>query len=91
MAAAPPHEDLLHMLFAVRTSVGPWEQGVLSVPEFGVGIGDLPGEWVSRRVMHTEVRAPAQEVFAVPLHCTGNLAVSWQNSGSARHFLSEIA
>merc|ERR1712216_1116575 len=77
--AAQPHEDVLQMLFAARSPTGPWEQGRISVSAFGVGIGDIPGEWVTRRVMKTTAGVVPVEVFAMPEEC--ERAVPWQNGG----------
>ena len=89
--SAAPHADVLHFLFTARSPSGPYEQGAVSVPQFGFGIGDLPGggEWVSRRALQIKPTILPAGDFAVPAACLDPLP--WQSNGAARHFLNEIA
>jgi len=88
--SSPPHADVLHILFAARHATGPYEQGAVSVEQFGYGIGEVPGEWVSRRALHIKPGILPKGNFDAPIECTQN-AIPWQNNGAARHFLHEIA
>jgi len=83
-------QDIMHMLYAARSPSGPWERGLDAVTVSGFGFGDLPGEWVSRRTLKVQSRNSLDAaLFAIPPACRS--PVPWQNSGTARHFMAEIA
>jgi hypothetical protein len=45
VAAAAPHEDILHILFAARSPSGPWEQGATWPQGRGHAGCSVEGEW----------------------------------------------
>jgi len=85
-----PHQDILHIVFVARSPTGPWNMGTVSVPHFGVGIGDVPGEWVNKRTFNNfSVNTPdIASVFELPLPCSK--ARDWQMGGVARHFMDGV-